>query len=153
MYNSFNGSGIGSEPKYQEGKKMAYINQNEKKQIAAIVSPILKKYGVKGSLSIDNHSTLVLTISKGSIDFIKNYNDNVKDRNNTQSAENYLNINVYWFDKHFTGIAKEFLAEIIPALKGKNWFNNSDIQTDYFHVKHYFDVRIGRWNKPYQLSK
>ena len=137
---------------------MAHINQFEKKEIAATVAPILKKYGVKGTLSIDNHSTLVLTISKGSIDFIKNYNDTVSERaayRNQQfhPAENYIDVNVYWFDELFTGVAHEFLAEVIPALKGKNWFNNSDIQTDYFHVKHYFDVRIGRWNKPYQLSK
>lgn len=141
----------------QRGIKM-YINQEEKKEIAATVAPILKKYGVKGTLSIDNHSTLVLTISKGSIDFIKNYNDTVSERaayRNQQfhPAENYIDVNVYWFDELFTGVANEFLAEVIPALKGKNWFNNSDIQTDYFHVKHYFDVRIGRWNKPYQLSK
>jgi hypothetical protein len=136
---------------------MAYINQEEKKEIAAVVAPILKKYGVKGTLSIENHSTLVLTISKGSIDFIQNYNDIVSERaayrnDQFQPAENYLDVNVYWFDKHFTGIAKEFLAEIIPVLKGKNWFDKSDIQSDYFHVKHYFSIKIGKWNKPYQLS-
>jgi len=135
---------------------MAHDNQLEKKEIAATVAPILKKYGVKGTLSIENHSTLVLTISKGSIDFIKNYNDCVSERaayRNEQfhPAENYIDVNVYWFDELFTGVANEFLAEVIPALKGKNWFNNSDIQTDYFHVKHYFSIKIGKWNSAYKL--
>lgn len=53
---------------------MAYISQEEKSKIAPVVKDICKKYGVKASLSINNHSTLVLTISSAKIDFIQNYN-------------------------------------------------------------------------------
>ena len=35
---------------------MAYISQQEKKEIAPVVKGILKEYGLKGTLSIDNHS-------------------------------------------------------------------------------------------------
>jgi len=31
-----------------------------------------------------------------------------------------------------------------------NW-DNSDIQTDYFDVNYYFDIAIGKWDKPFQI--
>jgi hypothetical protein len=135
---------------------MAHITQDEKKVIAPIVKDICKKYGVKGSLSIRHHSTIVLTIASGELDFIGNYNKvaGAFHRNERFSpATESLDINVYWYEKHFDGKVKEFLSEVIPALKGKGWFDKSDIMTDYFHVKHYFDVQVGKWNKPYQLVK
>jgi len=48
---------------------MAYMNQDRKKKIAEKVKPILKKYGVKGSLKTDRLS-ITLTIKSGPIDFI-----------------------------------------------------------------------------------
>ena len=52
---------------------MAYMSQERKQQRAPIIKAILKKYGVKGSLSVRNHSTLVLNIKSGKIDFIENF--------------------------------------------------------------------------------
>ena len=54
---------------------MAYMSQEKKSKIAPTVKKILAKYGVKGSLAVSNHMTLVLNIKSGSIDFIKNYNE------------------------------------------------------------------------------
>ena len=31
-----------------------------------------------------------------------------------------------------------------------NW-DNSDIQTDYFDVNYYFNINIGKWDKPFQV--
>lgn len=137
---------------------MAFISQEEKTKLSPAIKAICKKYGLKGSLSIKHHSTLVLTISAGQIDFISNYNDCIKvkcDREHKSftPAEKYIQVNPYWFREHFAGRAKEFFEEVVPAMKGQDWFDNSDSQTDYFHVKHYFDINIGRWNKPYVLSK
>ena len=55
---------------------MAYMNQERKQQRAPIIKSILKKYGVKGSLAVRNHSTLVLNIKSGKIDFVENYIEN-----------------------------------------------------------------------------
>jgi hypothetical protein len=49
---------------------MAYMNQTKKATIASKVKPILAKYGMKGSLSVRNHSTIVLKLTAGPIDFI-----------------------------------------------------------------------------------
>jgi hypothetical protein len=134
---------------------MAFISQDEKKAIAPAVKKLLSKYGLKGSLSVDHHSTLVLTIASGKIDFIENFNRVAGARaeyrgpNSFSPATDHLDVNTYWFYEHFDGKAKDFLAEVIPAMKGPGWFDKSDIMTDYFHVKHYVDVKVGRWNKPY----
>ena len=65
----------------------------------------------------------------------------------------YIQVNTYWYHEHFSGRAKDFLSEIIPAMKGPDFFDHSDAMTDYFHCSHYIDVNIGKWNQPYALVK
>jgi hypothetical protein len=137
---------------------MAYMSQEHKQELAPTIKAILNKYGVKGSLAVSNHSTLVLNIKSGKIDFIKNYNDVVEKRNagdlrQGYKADGYIQVNTYWTDEHFTGKAKNFLAEVIAAMKGPKFFDHSDSMTDYFHVSHYIDINVGKWNKPYIVTK
>jgi len=40
----------------------------------------------------------------------------------------------------------------LAAMKGPGWFDKSDSMTDYFHVKHYCDINVGKYNKPYFLQ-
>lgn len=142
---------------------MAYVSQEMKAKIAPTVKALLKKYGLKGSLSVNNHSTLVLTVSQGGIDFIENYIET--DRNKayakymTEDEKAYirksksLDVNTYWAHEHYSGKAKDFLLKAAEALRGPDYFDHSDIQTDYFHCSHYISIKIGRWNKPYALVK
>ena len=129
---------------------MAYMNQDKKAKIAPKVKSILKKYGVKGTLGVHNHSTLVLNVSSGPIDFISNFNKVNEDKWPVIKAENYLGINPYWYQEHFSGKALSFLKELLPAMNDGN-HDRSDIQSDYFDVGWYVDVNIGRWDKPYQV--
>ena len=129
---------------------MAYMSQENKKSKAPLINAILKKYNIKGSLSVREHSTLVLNVKSGAIDFINNYN-----KQNTeipyprfQPAKDYINVNPYWFKEHFTDSAKQFLTEIFNTMNIGN-HNNSDPMTDYFNVGWYVDVNIGNWDKPY----
>ena len=133
---------------------MAYVSQEEKKALSPKIKAICKKYGLKASISIRHHSTLVLTISSGKIDFIGNFNKVALSRPTVNGlapnlAKTSIDVNPYWYHEHFDGKAKDFLDEVIPAMKGPGWFDKSDMQSDYFHVKHYVDVNVGRWNKPY----
>ena len=131
---------------------MAYVSQEMKAKLAPTIKAICKKYGVKASLAVRNHSSLVLNVKQGDIDFIGNYNS-VMYRKEAQQASGSIQVNTYWYHEHFTGKAREFLSEIIPAMKGPDFFDHSDIQTDYFHCSHYIDVNIGKWNQPYALVK
>jgi len=122
---------------------MAYVSQEMKKSLAPAIKTILKKYGVKGSLAVRHHSTLVLNIKSGKIDFVKD---------STSDAHHYQ-VNTYWTDSHYKGKAKKFFAEVIAAMKGPKFFDHSDAMTDYFHCSHYIDINIGKWNAPYALEK
>ena len=89
-------------------------------------------------------------------DFIKNYNSTVGNQpggfRNGSAAEKYLSINPYWFQEHFSGQSKEFLTEAMAALKGADWYDESDAQVDYFNTAYYVDINIGKWNKPYTVE-
>lgn len=126
------------------------MNQDKKAKIAPKVKSILKKYGVKGTLGVHNHSTLVLNVVSGPIDFIGNFNKVNEDKLPVMKVENCLDINPYWYQEHFSGKALSFLKELLPAMNEGN-HDRSDIQSDYFDVGWYVDVNIGRWNKPYQV--
>jgi hypothetical protein len=139
---------------------MAYFNQDRKAERAPAIKAILKKYGVKGSLAVRNHMTFVLNIKSGSIDFIENFvqTDGIGHGKKMDQAQieyirknRSLDVNTYWYQEHYSGVAKSFLKEVLAAMNGGN-HDNSDIQTDYFDVGWYVDVNIGSWNKPYILE-
>ena len=135
---------------------MAYMNQEKKKEIAKLLKVELKDKDIKYSLAVSNHSTIVLNIKSGGVDFIGNYNKTNHDSprhsfQNADTAKDYLSVNNYWIDEHFTGEAKEIL-EIANKCLDLNNHNNNDVMTDYFDVGHYIDINIGKWNKPYELT-
>jgi len=128
---------------------MAYMNQEKKAKIASLIKPLLKQYGIKGSLAVRHHSKIVLNIKSGPIDFISNINESEPQ----YRAKDHIQVNPYWFQEHFTGVAKEFLAKAFDALKSAGYYNNSDAMTDYFDTAYYYDINIGKWDKPYELTK
>ena len=134
---------------------MAYMNQERKQKIAQALKPILAKYKVKGSLSVRNHSTIVLTLKSGAIDFIGNSNRVCGNdfyqvqRGFKPTTSGYDQVNPYWFQDHYDGDAKAFLTEAFKALKSADWYDESDAMIDYFNIAYYVDVNIGKWDAPY----
>jgi hypothetical protein len=115
---------------------MAYVSQEDKAKLAPVIKYVLAKYGMKGTISVNNHSTLVVTVKSGDIDF---------------GVDN-TNVNVYWINEHYTGRARDFLNELHQAMMGPNWFCDDNAQIDYFHRSHYCDINIGRWDRPYVFT-
>lgn len=141
---------------------MAYMNQEKKAKISTNLKPILKKYGIKGSLSVNNHSTIVLTLKSGEIDFVENYiktdidkpygSKMVQDQIDYLRKNQSMDVNPYWYQEHFSGVAKEFLTEAMVALKSADWYDETDAQVDYFNTAYYVDINVGKWNQPYQFE-
>lgn len=128
---------------------MAYMSQEKKAKIAPLVKSICKRYGIKATLAVRNHSTLVLNIKSGKIDFIGDYGSTPEAR---ESAKTFgVQVNPYHYKRHFGGEALKFLSTVIPAMNIGN-HNNSDVMTDYFDVGWYVDVNIGDWDKPYVVA-
>jgi hypothetical protein len=140
---------------------MAYVSQDMKAKLAPTIKAILKKYNLKGTIAVRNHMTLVLNIKSGKIDFIENYiaTDAAKSHAGKMSADQIayirkngsLDVNTYWAHEHYSGKAKDALIQLIAAMKGPDFFDETDAQIDYFHCSHYIDINIGKWNKPYEL--
>ena len=142
---------------------MAYVSQELKSKLSPKIKAICKKHGVKASIAVRHHSTLVLNVKSGKIDFIENYikTDADKVAANKMSADTIahirknqsLDVNTYWAHEHYSGKAKQFLTEMISAMKGPDFFDETDAQTDFFHCSHYIDINIGKWDKPYIVEK
>jgi hypothetical protein len=112
---------------------MAYVSQAMKAKLAPTIKSVLKKYKVKGSISVRNHMSLVVTLKEGAVNFGKDYAD----------------VNTYYIDDHYAGRARSLLNDHKAAMEGPEFFCEDDAMTDYFHRSHYIDIDIGKWDKPY----
>ena len=136
---------------------MAYVSKELKAELAPAIKAVCEKYGIKASIAVRNHSTLVVNIKSGKIDFVENYNSVAETRTfywgrASKCIDGHLDVHHGWYNEVFSGVAKEFFAELFTAMKGNNWFDKSDIQSDYFHTAYYMDVNVGHWNKPYVFT-
>jgi hypothetical protein len=112
---------------------MAYMDQKKKAVIAANLNPVLKKYGMKGTLRVQSHISIHLTLTEGPLFFVP-----------------VTGINPYWYQDHYSGTEKEFLDEAFAAIMSADYYDNSDITTDYFSTAYYFSIDVGRYSKPYR---
>jgi|TARA_R110000868_G_scaffold297629_1_gene557957 hypothetical protein len=116
---------------------MAYMSQQKKAALAPAIKAVLKEFNMKGSIAVNNHSTLVVNIKSGAINF----------------GEDYIQVNPYWIDEHYKGVAKKFFNKLLAAMKGTMWYDNSDAQVDYFDTAYYTEINVGGWNTPYEVAK
>ena len=114
---------------------MAFMDQEKKKKLAPAIRRVLKAYGMKGTLAVQHHSTLICNVKSGEIDF----------------SQDHTQVNTYHINNNYEGIQRKFLSDLKEAMMAGN-FDNSDLMTDYFHVGWYISINIGNWNKPYQLA-
>ena len=117
---------------------MAYVSKEDKKTLAPAIKKVLAEYGVKGTIKVNNYSTLVVTLRKVPVGLFT-----------TKEIEN--GVNIYRIDTFFEGTAKKFLTKLLAAMKGDKWFDESDSMTDYFHTAWYNDIKIGEWEKPVEI--
>lgn len=113
---------------------MAYISQEMKKKLAPAIKAVMKEFGVKGTISVSNHSTLIVKIKEGSVDF----------------GREHLQIH-HAHSSSFSGKTRQFVEKIFAAMKGDEWYDNSDIMTDYFDTAYYMRVNVGDYDKPYKV--
>lgn len=117
---------------------MAYMNQEKKAKLAPGIKAVLKKYNMKGTISVDGHSELVVTIKSGPL-FKDEHGD-------------YNQVNHYHIDRHYEGKERDFLNELNQAMNVGN-HDNSNSQIDYFDVGWYVSINLGRWNKKYVCTE
>ena len=137
---------------------MAYITQENKKELSVGIKRVLAKYNVKGTIGIHNHSTIVVRLKSGDLDILGNYWDNYTNKVETGRTEQWnlrtekptsISVNNHFVDSSYSSEVANFLNELVAEMKGERYFNDTDIMTDYFHCSHYLDIEVGNYDKPY----
>jgi len=125
---------------------MAYVSQEMKKELAPQIKAVLKKYGMKGSIAVRHHMSLVVNIKSGKLDILGALGASEYERD-------YVQVNPYWIEENYDNAeVVAFLSELKDAMEGPNFFCHDDSMTDYFHRSHYIDINVGQFNKPYILE-
>ncbi len=133
----------------------AYVSKSDTQRVRQLLKqefPNLKFSVVKdgGRMSV--------SIMAGDIDF-SDINDDVPRTkrywerwgNSKPVFDGRLDINQYHLDGYNPKYTPLF-EKIVSIMKGEDWFDHSDSQTDYFHTAYYIDLNIGKWNKPYEYK-
>lgn len=145
---------------------MAFVSQEFKKEMTPAIRAVLKKFKMKGTIGVRNHSTLVVNVKSGDIDMlaankraaINNPKNDMYDKYDVQRLNyilerTHIDVSEHWMDSNFDSeIAIEFLNELMTAMKGPSFFNDSDTMTDYHHRSHYIEINIGGYSKPYEFN-
>ena len=137
---------------------MAYISTDDVKHIRNELKKELPQY--KFSVVRDHHSSVTISLMKGpafnDYEYFDRYN-NVTKTANLSDGEHHQ-INQFHLEDFYGKENAEILGKIdtisrtAPAKNGeKVWYNDSDIQTDYFDIAYYVHINVGKWNKPYEV--
>lgn len=118
---------------------MAYIKVEE---VAAIRAALKAEFGKKFKFGVARRhgSEVAVTIKSGTVDFGK------------IESVNHYHITKENYGEHVDTFNK--IVEIICKAPGtveggREYFDESDSQSDYFHCAFYFNIHIGSWDKPY----
>ena len=138
---------------------MAYVSEETIIKARAALKALNKEYGVKSTLSGKGSTSLNLTIAEGSIDFVSNYCNTIQVKRTQRDVDSivkytnkdkHISVNQYYLDSSFSDKALEYLEKVKDIMYANHW-DKSDSQSDYFDCAYYIHMRIGKWNKGYNL--
>ena len=141
---------------------MAYLSQEEKKELMPEIKKVLKTFNMKGTVSIKHYSTLIVTLQSGSLDLLKAENK-LRILRHSHNPERDLYLVDSHFQESYFHLDKlieigeheifNFYTALFKAMKGSKWFDKSDSMTDYFHIAYYCYIDVGRSKyKPYLIT-
>jgi hypothetical protein len=125
---------------------MAYISAQDVKAIRTELKQKFPKWKFavrkgSGSLSVD------VNIMQGTESFDDQFHN----------GRRYAQVNQYWIADHFKDSSERQAIEMINEIMhnapgragGKQYFDESDAMTDYFHTAFYTHLSIGKWDQDY----
>jgi hypothetical protein len=121
---------------------MAYISTEEIKEMReALKNEFNGKNNRKLKLSITrrHYSTVVVSIMEGDLEF----------------KEGYIQLNPYYLKEHWKDHPEELavlqkISEIVNGIKKEENRNAGDPYADYSDYNYYFDLHVGKWDRPYK---
>jgi hypothetical protein len=132
---------------------MAYITTPEVKEIRLALK---EKFGKKFKFSVtrrDGGLAVNVAIMSGTTDLSSLW----ANKSETDYGYGYTNINHFHITEENYGDDVKLFQEIDTIIRtapakaegGRAYFDDSDSQTDYFHVAYYYDIEVGKYDKPY----
>ena len=116
---------------------MAYMNQEKKAKIAAKLKEVVPP-GWKYSLRVRDLSVLIMTISAAPVDLV----EGIRPAKDGRPARDYFDVVKWSIEEIQDQDLRVTMTQIMEALNLDN-FDESDSQSDYFHVGHYVRLKVG----------
>ena len=135
---------------------MAYINAEDVNHIRVALKKEFPQY--KFSVTRDHHLGVNINFMKGprfaEYEYFDRYSGEMKEDN----LDGHHQINQFHLESFYGKENAEILGKVseiahtAPGLAGgKKYYNNNDIQSDYFDVAYYVSISVGKWNKEYEI--
>ena len=137
---------------------MAYISAEDVKHIRNELKKELPQY--KFSVVRDHHSSVSIALMKGPAfkdhEYFDRYAQETKVGNLSDGEHHQINqfhLESFYGKENAKILGKvSEIAHTAPGLAGgKEYYNNNDIQSDYFDVAYYVSISVGKWNKEYEI--
>jgi hypothetical protein len=133
-------------PTYPKAEETIYNVAEIAKKVRAFIKSNYPKS--KYSVSKKDNTLNVKLMKSPKMPFTDEYRKTEEYKNDT-----YWSVNQYGIerDERLEDWIKEELQHIVNYANQWNW-DRSDIQTDYFDVNFYWNLGIGKWDKPFEYT-
>ena len=135
---------------------MAYINAEDVNHIRVALKKEFPQY--KFSVTRDHHLGVNINFMKGprfaEYEYFDRYSGEMKKDNLDGNHQiNHFHLESFYGKENAEILSKiDTISRTAPAKNGgKVWYNDSDIQTDYFDIAYYVHINVGKWNKSYEI--
>jgi hypothetical protein len=131
---------------------MAYINTAE---VAEIRKALKVEFGSRFKFSVTRqHGTSVSVAIVAGVDDMSAL---WAEKSQGEYGYGTLDVNQFYISEDrygaFAGVFEKInnIIKTAPANAegGRAYFDESDSQTDYFHTAYYYDIGVGKWDRPY----
>ena len=135
---------------------MAYISTEEVAAIRKQLKAEMPEY--KFSVKKHHHSSVTVAFMKGPAFAEYTYFDRYAGEQKEGVLEGYEQLNHHHAERFYGEENAAIINKVEKIIKtapatvqgGREWFDESDSMSDYFHTAFYMSIHVGQWDKPYQ---
>ena len=135
---------------------MAYITTQEVAAIRKELKAQLPQY--KFSVTRHHHSSVTVAFMKGPAFSEYTYFDRYAGEQKDAVLEGHEQLNHYHAERFYGEENAAIINKVEEIIKtapvkagGREWYDDSDSQTDYFDTAYYMNIHVGKWDKPYEV--
>ena len=135
---------------------MAYISTEEVAAIRKELKAQMPEY--KFSVKKCHHSSVTVAFMKGPAWETFQSRDRYTGEMHDDAMDDHEQLNHVWAEDFYGEKNAAIIKKVEKIIKtapvkagGREWYDDSDSQSDYFDTAFYMSIHIGAWDKPYQV--